>query len=188
MELSLWAPYNDFRALFVFIGLILLGGILVYYTMIGMDRISYIFKRRFKDHLLKKDYRDDEAALSLMFFGTLAVLWFTATGIAGLLTRHSSDILATLERWYTIPVALLVGLLFFLLRSRAPFLYGLSEVFAATISIIYSTSIQNSTLLAKGVALLGGIYIFVRGLDNMDKRLNGKNRLWTRFFWGRKIG
>jgi hypothetical protein len=77
------------------------------------------------------------------------------------------------------------GLSFYWLRCRRRFLYGLCELLVA-FGVIYITFVPQTNyllisgppvsqfLLTKGAGILGGIYIFVRGLDNMDKDLPPK--------------
>src|SRR5258707_14217404 len=84
-----------------------------------------------------------------------------------------------------IAATILVGLCFFSLRCRAPFWYGMFEVLVSMAVIWFvffpvSTSYLRliapgpgpfETAFANSVGLLAGIYILVRGLDNMDRDL-----------------
>jgi hypothetical protein len=86
------------------------------------------------------------------------------------------------------------GLVFYWLRCQRRFLYGLCEIFVA-FGIMYMTFVPQTNyflmsgpsssqyLLTKGAGILGGIYIFVRGMDNMDKDLPPKwRRIWDTMF------
>jgi hypothetical protein len=61
----------------------------------------------------------------------------------------------------------------------------MTEVFVSLLAITYTVNAPGNSLLAKLTGLLGGVYILVRGLDNMDKQLK-TNAWWTHLFWGRK--
>jgi hypothetical protein len=80
----------------------------------------------------------------------------------------------------------LCGVILFGLRTRFPFVYGSGELVVGIISIwkAVSASQGDADILARGVVIFGGIYIIVRGLDNMDKavpkRLQG---IWTLIRW-----
>jgi hypothetical protein len=80
------------------------------------------------------------------------------------------------------------------LRCRKPFWYGVIEVVVAVVTIIltiWPVSVSAATLIIGsrnifGIAvelptflgILGGVYIFVRGMDNMSKELPGWMRKW----------
>jgi hypothetical protein len=79
------------------------------------------------------------------------------------------------------------GLFFYWLRCRFRFWYGVCEIVVAVV-VIYLTFVPPYTamvladmspsrlLISKGVGILGGIYILVRGLDNLDEDLPTKWR------------
>lgn len=86
------------------------------------------------------------------------------------------------------------GLFFYWLRCKAQFWYGLCEIVVAVI-VIYVTFVPAATVLAaddtsfsgqlmsNAVGILAGIYILVRGMDNMDKDLPPNcRRIWNRLF------
>jgi hypothetical protein len=87
----------------------------------------------------------------------------------------------------TIVIGVAAGISFFTLRCRYPIAYGLTEIFVAILSIFYSTTPAVVSGTGRFFALLGGIYIFVRGLDNIDKRMKA-NHLWNSFFHGSAQG
>jgi hypothetical protein len=82
-----------------------------------------------------------------------------------------------------IPFAMLLSGCFYWLKRRSPLFYGLLELFVAMISIWSSVLIQTDNLFAKTLSLLGGIYIFVRGLDNINKGVPASfERVWSFIF------
>lgn len=97
-------------------------------------------------------------------------------------------------------IAVFVALFFFGLRARHQFWYGLIEIIAAVAGMYFvffplQTSYLRSVspgpsmpeiVMAKSVGLLAAIYIFVRGMDNMDKNLPVSwRRRWDRIFRGK---
>jgi hypothetical protein len=89
------------------------------------------------------------------------------------------------------------GVLAFWVRCRHQFWYGLCEIVVALIVVILTFFPQTGSLLliegpsllgwfvSKGVGANAGVYIMVRGLDNMDKDLPVTWRgTWDRIFRG----
>jgi hypothetical protein len=88
------------------------------------------------------------------------------------------------SEWAIAP-AILLALLLYRLRGNRPFTYGLAEIFVGVATVWYSihSEMPEPYYLAKAIALLGGIYIIVRGLDNMDRGLPQRMRpRWDRYF------
>jgi hypothetical protein len=94
-------------------------------------------------------------------------------------------------------LAIASGIFFYRLRCRKPFIYGCVEI-SVGIVVIYFTLYPvetNYLLLVAGepglaqtflprlVGILAGIYIIVRGLDNMSRALPSHwAPWWTRLF------
>jgi len=91
-------------------------------------------------------------------------------------------------------LTIIAGLFFYWLRCCLRFWYGVCEIVVAVV-VIYLTFVPPYTvvvledmspgrlLMSKGVGILGGIYILVRGLDNLDEDLPAKWRpIWDRIF------
>lgn len=66
----------------------------------------------------------------------------------------------------TIPAALFLGLGLFWLRERRRFIYGLLEVLGSVIAVTAAV-LAAPGLLGKIAGLLSGIYVLIRGVDNM---------------------
>jgi len=97
---------------------------------------------------------------------------------------------ATLRLIPTCLAAAIGGPLLFMLRSRFHLAYGLIEVtvgYIAAAYAIFSPSKSDNTTLTI-LQLLGGLYIIVRGMDNIEKATDKSafNARWTRFFKGNK--
>ena len=79
-------------------------------------------------------------------------------------------------------LSIVAALFFFQLRWRRPFAYGLFEFAVGLIGLTLTFYPQTTYLitdeaspfgitLSHGVAIVGGIYLLVRGLDNMERGL-----------------
>jgi hypothetical protein len=96
------------------------------------------------------------------------------------------------EPWF-IPVAALAAWLLYILRARALCVYAVSEILAGVAAISASVYGNSASDFARVIAVLGGTYIIVRGLDNFDKGLpqlkqwlptrlaDGLQRRWDRY-------
>lgn len=95
-------------------------------------------------------------------------------------------------------VTVVFGLSFYVLRCRCQLFYGLVELVVALAVIVLTFYPQTNFLalvegpplwgwlLSKGVGASAGIYVMVRGLDNIHKGLPSKWRgKWERVFYGR---
>jgi len=110
-----------------------------------------------------------------------------ATAIAILVVLNHQLIFHTAPAWIAPIVILLVGLLFFWWREHGRLSYGLFEAMVGL--LIASQSIitlpapyELST--AKSIQLVGGLYVMVRGLDNIDRSIDDTRLgvLWKRLF------
>ncbi len=79
-------------------------------------------------------------------------------------------------------LSILAALLLFLLRRRRPFVYGLLEFAVGLLGLMLTFHPQTTYLLSgeasssglflsRGIAVVGGIYLLVRGMDNMERDL-----------------
>lgn len=93
------------------------------------------------------------------------------------------DPLATLlSQPWSIIVTLAAGILFYRLRCSVPLIYGIAEIIVAAVTM-WLAIVHSADLGTKSLALVGAIYIMVRGLDNMDSGLPQELRaLWDRWF------
>jgi hypothetical protein len=87
------------------------------------------------------------------------------------------------------------GVFFYWMRCRRPLWYGLCEI-AVSIGVIYLTFYPGTTYLVMEeqpplvgstlewiVGVLAGIYILVRGLDNLERGLpRAYQSIWNRVF------
>lgn len=121
------------------------------------------------------------------YLAASAAVAIAATGLAILVERNHQLIFHTAPDWI-VPIALLLaGLVFFWWRERDHLSYGLFEVMVGL--LIASQSIVTlpapyELSTAKSIQLVGGLYVMVRGFDNVDRsiedtRLGGR---WKQLF------
>jgi len=105
--------------------------------------------------------------------------------------RYREALLSTVNTWGALISAAIIGGLLYALRGRLRITYGILEVGVGMMSAMSSfTSATGSTSAAAptftttmGIAVLGGIYIIVRGLDNIGKALEKTpyENTWRKF-------
>jgi len=98
-------------------------------------------------------------------------------------------IVDTLNIWGTILILPILGVLFFYIRARWRLFYGLTEFLVGifTALLIFLPSFDFSSLSTKPFSflqILGGLYIMVRGLDNIGKGLRATKleKYWRKIF------
>lgn len=102
-----------------------------------------------------------------------------AAWVVDAVARNKEALEATLAHPRTIPGALLLGVALFGLRERRRFAYGLLEALASVIAVTAAVLVAPG-LLGKIAALLSGVYILVRGLDNMRQAPPPARLRWAR--------
>lgn len=120
-----------------------------------------------------------------------------AFGIAGVLLfqlgsfyfREIIDFAATVPWWAISVVGTIAGFLLYLFRQRKRAPYGLVEVVVGVVAVTHSVpspGTPGATMGVVAVQLLGGLYIIVRGLDNIGTGLTNANSryapIWKRIF------
>jgi hypothetical protein len=108
--------------------------------------------------------------------------------VVALLAVWPSQVLsATSHPAFIIP-AIFIGLLLYSLRSMMMPLYSIIEIIVGVITIWFAILTTADSLLVKAVALMSGIYILIRGLDNFEKTIPDSGHLrdiWDRVLKGR---
>jgi hypothetical protein len=110
-------------------------------------------------------------AASLADFAAIIFVGVTTTWFVGAFTIWS------MYYWWGIPYAIGLAFGLYILRSKQRFVYGSIEVIvgiAAISTTIFSQS--SSPGLALLIAVSSGIYIIVRGLDNIDNGLGNPDQ------------
>jgi hypothetical protein len=139
--------------------------------------------------LLDPAIRENRTASARKWWTVGAVLHFIAVVYAvllynsiiyGILYYFRDFLVSVTSSPYFVILAFATALLFYRLRGRYPLFYGIPEISVATAAIWLTINTENALSL-KGLALLGGIYIIVRGLDNMERGIPS----WLRPAWKR---
>jgi hypothetical protein len=96
-----------------------------------------------------------------------------------------------------IAVTIILGVCFYVMRCRWQLAYGVLELLVSLVIIFLTFYPQTSYLLREeifwqgwllsmSVGALAGIYVMVRGLDNIEKGLSPQSQnKWKRLFHGK---
>lgn len=120
-----------------------------------------------------------------MFFTFMmaSALILLCSSIGVLISNSVRDSERTLTSSWLVPIMLLVGIGLYRFRTKHTVLYGLFECSFAIAGITFSVHTASNDSLSKLLSLAGGVYIIVRGLDNIDKGLTSLSRArWYLFF------
>lgn len=114
-------------------------------------------------------------------FGFLAST-LTITGII-----YAKPIAVVLGPWWLLMLLPIAGISFYSLRSHKPLSYGLAEIVVGLFTsgqLLIPGSPISSYGPAQLLQIVGGIYIVVRGLDNLAKGLKGRRAetIWKLLF------
>ncbi|RXK13087.1 twitching motility protein PilT [Halarcobacter mediterraneus] len=110
-----------------------------------------------------------------------------ASILGNLIYFYLNIIISTITVWGTLVALPIVGIILFWFRENFRLSYGVFEFFAGIIMSLYVffPLFNYSTLGPKeGLQILAGLYVMVRGLDNIGKAIIGTRiePLWEKFF------
>lgn len=116
-----------------------------------------------------------------------AIAGVLATVGAILVVQNVERIVGTVNVWGTIVLLIGLGLALFWFRSRWRLAYGLFEYLVGVVGtvVVFFPAFDYAQLTtAQGLQVLGGLYVMVRGLDNIGKGLEGTKwaGIWSRVF------
>ncbi len=99
---------------------------------------------------------------------------------------YRDAIFASMPKWGLFVFAAFSGVALFLFRSRYRLRYGLTEVFFGVYAAAKASSFTQFDVILS-TQFIAGLYIIVRGLDNIENGLKGTplESNWLRFFKGR---
>jgi rRNA maturation endonuclease Nob1 len=124
-------------------------------------------------------------------FWTGIFIGVVATVIAAFIYKNIDKIVSTINIWGTITVILLAGITLFVFREKKRLSYGVFEFLIGVVAIIalFSPNGFNLTTmefnLDFNIKLVGGLYIMVRGQDNIVKSQKDKKiGLWLKDKYG----
>jgi hypothetical protein len=101
--------------------------------------------------------------------------------------RDPTETFKELSAFYYSPffvvVPVLIALTLFRLRGSAPLPYGLLEVLVGLGTLAVLAAQKDANLLQHALALTGGTYVLIRGMDNIERGLPPRHRArWQEFF------
>lgn len=115
------------------------------------------------------------------------IIGIGATFVAFSIYNNLETITSTVNVWGTIIITVISGISLFVFREKQKLSYGILEFLIGIISIILILSPDHFNFTAMnlntdlGVKLLGGLYIMVRGQDNIVKSLKDtKTGVWLK--------
>jgi rRNA maturation endonuclease Nob1 len=121
-------------------------------------------------------------------FALRSVLLGLASSIAGnLVFANLNRLIATVSVWGTLGALPVLGVALFWYRQRYRLAYGIFE-FVVGVMMAYYPFFPNFSYSAlsmvQGIQILGGLYVMVRGLDNVGKGIEGTRGelLWRKWF------
>jgi hypothetical protein len=84
--------------------------------------------------------------------------------------KNHDNLLSFFSDENQIPLMLAFGIVAFWLRQLSPQYYGLIECFVGGFAIAISMTSKDAVLQSRVLGVVGGIYIIVRGLDNIKRK------------------
>ena len=100
-------------------------------------------------------------------------------------TRYSSSIFDAIPAAFAVLAILFVGVMTFAWRQHARLSYGIFEFLIGVVAAFYASDhAQPMQLFQTALQFAAGIYIMVRGLDNIDKVIDGTSlgTIWIKIF------
>ncbi len=120
------------------------------------------------------------------------IYWLCLSAITGLplvlvnyvTFRHpEQEYIDALNDTFFVPVFIVFAVFLYRLRGHHTMVYALMEISIGIGAVYYAVLSPSSYYAPKLLSLSGGIYIIIRGLDNMDKGLPAEYRqVWDYFF------
>jgi hypothetical protein len=125
--------------------------------------------------LLSEEARNPKVSRIGDWMATGPILIGTMFGFAFLISEYvgtmGPKVLWAAGQWWFAYLVVVLSYAFFMLRLRARSIYGVVEVLVGITAIFAAVSKPEDADLAHLIAVLGGAYIVVRGLDNINEGL-----------------
>lgn len=114
-------------------------------------------------------------------------LGMIAAGAGVAIYVNLDQLVSTITVWGTIIGLPMLGLVLFWYRENFRLSYGVFEFCVGLIMsyyVFFPTFSYDSLGINEGIQILGGLYVMVRGLDNIGKCVSGTRleTIWRRFF------
>ena len=115
------------------------------------------------------------------------LLGIGVTLLGSLVYSNVEIIVSTVSIWGTAIAVPLLGIALFVYRKNRRLSYGISEFFVGVLMVYYvffPTFNYSALNVTEGIKILGGLYVMVRGLDNIGKGVEGTRAepIWRKLF------
>lgn len=122
-----------------------------------------------------------------LYIITSFVSGFLASALSSIIYLNINLLVSTITVWGTMIGIPVLGLLFFWYRENFRLSYGAFEFFVGVIIsyYVFFPNFDYSNLgVNEGIKILGGLYVMVRGLDNLGKGIIGTRAesVWKKIF------
>lgn len=132
-------------------------------VVLGLYNFSHSRKYGYRD-------REDRWSGSAEVFGMIVISIGAAVSLITLAARAPQALAPFLSPVGFVLLGLIAGGCLFLLRGWHKDLYGLTEVGVAIFTlIVVGTTFDPAQSVATGIAFMGAVYVFVRGLTNFTE-------------------
>jgi hypothetical protein len=193
---------SDFARAFQHVGSAAFGlSLLAWLCAVGIARTKHRLRGV---QISREDLTKDRIVIYAEFVAISAfcvsITLFYTSEIVLDIKQDDSNVLKIISNPFFIPVACVAAVGFYSIRCRVPKLYGLTEIsigiFSISLASASSISLASASQgpkvdsIGKILAILGGVYIIVRGLDNINTALkdgpDGPFRtIWYQLFHGK---
>jgi hypothetical protein len=115
----------------------------------------------------RKESETEKVVVGLSIIGALTWALLNSARFLIYIIPQSGPLIS--NPFFAVP-SIATAIFLYRIRGRHPLFYGTIEISVSVLAILVSIGASNNPL-NKIVAVLGGIYIFIRGMDNVDKGL-----------------
>ncbi|NUB25110.1 hypothetical protein [Azospirillum brasilense] len=116
--------------------------------------------------------RDRVIVVAMMITIVMSIISIRLISLWILNNLHDVFFSFTVSQKYFVFAAVLIGFFLYGVRARFPMFYGVMEIYfgAFSITIATPTTVSAESISStRALAILGGMYIIVRGLDNIHR-------------------
>jgi hypothetical protein len=115
-----------------------------------------------------------------------AILGAALAFMANVIWEFRAPVVRVITAYGILALVAIAGAGLYALRGRYRLVYGVAETavgYLTAVRLVFPTTNIHSIGLVQGIGLLGGLYIIVRGLDNVAKGLENTayKGLWRRY-------
>jgi rRNA-processing protein FCF1 len=127
------------------------------------------------------------AASQWRFVALSIVLGVLLSLLGQLAFSRLSYLVSTVSVWGTVVALPLLGVTLYWYRQKYRLSYGIFEFivgFVMTLYVFFPTFSYTALTVVEGIQILGGLYVMVRGMDNVSKGVEGTRveSVWRKLF------